>query len=404
MKTNLIRAILGVLALAFATPVLLHAQAPTAPAQSASELSAAQLDQLLAPIALYPDELVGQILMAATYPIEVVAATRWMQDSNNARLKGDELTAALADKDWDPSVKSLIPFPQVLRMLDERLDWMQKLGDAFIAQQADVMDSVQRLRRQAEAAGTLKSSPQQTVTTQDQTITVEPANPNVVYVPVYDPTVVYGAWPYPDYPPYYFPPPPGFIFGPPIWPGFWWGPVIEIGFFRSYWGWDHFDWGRHRIGIDHDRFDRIDAHRPPFTGDTWQHDPYHRRGVAYRDPGSIAKFGRPVTGSPDARRVFRGYEGATGVATPRTFVKPGTTGAPTTQGTLSKQTPTIQRPPATAFEGIGRGPDIRAQSERGHASQQMIAPRSTGPSFSAPRSSGGAPQGGRSSGGGALRR
>ena len=96
------------------------------------------------------------------------------------------------------------PFPQILRMMDDRLDWMQKLGDAFLAQQDEVMDSVQRLRRQAEEAGTLQSSPQQTVTTQDQTITVEPANPNVVYVPVYDPTVVYGPWPYPDYPPYYF--------------------------------------------------------------------------------------------------------------------------------------------------------------------------------------------------------
>jgi hypothetical protein len=144
--------------------------------------------------------------MASTYPLEVVEAARWVEDPNNARLKGDQLAAALQGKDWDPSVKSLAPFPQILRMMDDRLDWMQKLGDAFLAQQNEVMDSVQRLRRQAEEAGTLQSSPQQTVTTQDQTITVEPANPNVVYVPIYDPTVVYGAWPYPDYPPYYFPP------------------------------------------------------------------------------------------------------------------------------------------------------------------------------------------------------
>jgi hypothetical protein len=145
------------------------------------------------------------------------------------------------------------------------------------------MDSVQRLRRQAEEAGTLQSSPQQTVTTQDQTITVEPANPNVVYVPVYDPTVVYGAWPYPDYPPYYFPPS-GFVFGPPVWPGFWWGPVIDIGFVAPYWRWHHFDWDHHRIRIDRDRFYRIEGHHRPIVDDTWQHDQYHRRGVAYRDP------------------------------------------------------------------------------------------------------------------------
>ena len=229
MKASLIRLIMGILAFAAIAPASLDAQTSAPPAQAAPLYTAAQLDQLLAPVALYPDQLLGQILMASTYPLEVVEAARWVEDPNNARLKGDQLAAALQDKDWDPSVKSLAPFPQILRMMDDRLDWMQKLGDAFLAQQNEVMDSVQRLRRQAEEAGTLQSSPQQTVTTQDQTITVEPANPNVVYVPVYDPTVVYGAWPYPDLPPYYFPPP-GFVSGPPVWPGFWWGPVIDIGF------------------------------------------------------------------------------------------------------------------------------------------------------------------------------
>jgi len=403
MKANLFRAAIGVLALAIAAPVLLHAQAQTAPTQSATQFTTAQLDQLLAPIALYPDELVGQILMASTYPLEVVEAERWVQDPNNAKLKGDPLATALQDKDWDPSVKALIPFPQVLRMMDERLDWLQKLGDAFLAQQADVMDSVQRLRRQAEAAGTLKSSPQQTVTTQDQTVTVEPANPNVVYVPVYDPTVVYGAWPYPDYPPYYFPPPPGFVFGPPFWPGFWWGPEIDVGFFGPFWGWDHFDWDHRRIRIDHDRFDRIAGHRPPFAGDTWQHDSYHRRGVAYRDPGTIAKFGRPVTGSPDLRRNYRGYESGPGTA-PTTLVRPNASAGPTPKGALSNGPTTIQQPQGSLFGRFGSGADARAQSERGHASQQMMVPRSSGPSFSAPRSSGGGSQGGRSSGGGGPRR
>jgi hypothetical protein len=311
------------------------------------------------------------------------------------------LAAALQDKDWDPSVKSLAPFPQILRMMDDRLDWMQKLGNAFLAQQNEVMDSVQRLRRQAEEAGTLQSSPQQTVTRQDQTITLEPANPNVVYVPVYDPTVVYGAWPYPDYPPYYFPPP-GFVFGPPVWPGFWWGPVIDI--VVPYWRWDRFDWDHHRIRIDRDRFYRIEGHHRPIVGDTWQHDPYHRRGVAYRDPGTAIQSGRSVSAPPDARRAYRGYESGSGIAPLNELGRPSTTGWAGTQGALPNRLPTIQRPQGTVFEGYGQGPDIRAQSERGHANQQMIVPRGPSPSYSAARSSGGVSRGGTPSGGGMLRR
>jgi Protein of unknown function (DUF3300) len=294
------------------------------------------------------------------------------------------------------------PFPQILRMMDDRLDWMQKLGDAFLAQQDEVMDSVQRLRRQAEEAGTLQSSPQQTVTTQDQTITVEPANPNVVYVPVYDPTVVYGAWPYPDYPPYYFAQP-SFVFGPPVWPGFRWGPVIDIGFFAPYCGWDHFDWEHHRIRIDRDRFYRIEGHHRPIVGDTWQHDPYHRRGVAYRDPGTATQFGRSVSAPPDARRAYRGYESGW-IAPFNEPRSPSTTGGAATEGTLPNRLPTIQRPQGTVFDGYGHGPDSRAQSERGHANQQMIVPRGPSPSYSAPRSSGGVSIGGTPSGGGMLRR
>jgi Protein of unknown function (DUF3300) len=168
MKASLIRLIMGILAVAAIAPSSLDAQTSAPPAQAAPLYTTAQLDQLLAPVALHPDQLLGQILMASTYPLEVVEAARWVEDPNNARLKGDQLAAALQDKDWDPSVKSLAPFPQILRMMDDRLDWMQKLGDAFLAQQDEVMDSVQRLRRQAEEAGTLQSSPQQTVTTQDQ--------------------------------------------------------------------------------------------------------------------------------------------------------------------------------------------------------------------------------------------
>ena len=177
MRTNLIRLAVVILALVTGASALSQspAPAPAPQAPTAPTLSQAQLDQLLAPVALYPDELVSKVLMASTYPLEVVQAARWVQDAGHAKLKGDQLAAALQSEDWDPSVKSLVPFPQILGMMNERLDWMQKLGDAFLSQPDDVTDSVQRLRRQAQAAGTLKSSPQQVVTDQDQTITVEPA-------------------------------------------------------------------------------------------------------------------------------------------------------------------------------------------------------------------------------------
>ncbi len=267
-------------------PVQLAQQSNPAPTYAAQ-----QLDQLLAPIALYPDPLLAQILMAATYPLEIVEAARWVQDPNNARLRGDQLDAALQPQDWDPSVKSLVPFPQILQMMNSKLDWTQALGNAFLAQQADVMDSVQRLRAQAQAAGTLQSGPQETVSTQGQTIVIEPASPELVYVPYYDPRLVYGAWGYPDYPPIYFPPPPNYAYvaGPRIFFG------VGFGIIGVLWGWDRWDWGRHDIYIDPDRYNRINNYaivhdnRPRYTANTWQHDPAHRRGVPYSDPGRSAK-------------------------------------------------------------------------------------------------------------------
>ena len=375
---GLLRVLFGVVALAAVAPGPIYAQGTPAAApsaQAALAYSQAQLDQLLAPIALYPDALAAQILAASTYPLEVIEAYRWQQESGHANLKGDQLDAALQDEDWDPSVKSLIPFPQVLRMMNDRLDWMQQLGDAFLSQPGDVMDSIQRLRRAAEKAGTLKSSPQQTVTTQDQDIVIAPANPDSVYVPVYDPTVVYGVWPYPAYPPYYWWPP-DFVYGPAFWPGWWWWwPAVAVGYYGYYWGWGHCDWHHHRIYVDHRRYDHIHGPHPyPISGDTWQHDPYHRRGVSYRDPVTAAKYGRSLA-APDARHSFRGFQPPSG--------------------------PTTQAP----FGGYGSGASARAQSERGRSSQQTIAPRTTAPSVSAPRSysapgGGGHPPSGGGFGGG----
>ena len=168
-----------------------------------------EIEQFVAPIALYPDSLIAQILMASTYPLEVVSAARWSKA--NPSVKDKALEDAMQKQTWDASVKSLTAFPNVLAMMNEKLDMTQKLGDAFLGQQKEVLDAIQRLRTKAQAAGNLKSSKEQTVSTAQEAgttvIKIEPANPQVVYVPTYNPTVVYGAWPYPAYPPYaYYPP------------------------------------------------------------------------------------------------------------------------------------------------------------------------------------------------------
>ena len=180
----------------------------------AKKLTEAQLAALVAPIALYPDPLVSQVLMASTYPLEVAEAYNWQQ--TNSRLSGSALNSALQQQNWDPSVKSLVSFPPVLGMLGTQLNWTQSLGNAVLAQQSDVMTAIQDLRAKAKATGALKSNAQQTVTTQgsgtSQTIIIQPANPQVVYVPTYNPSVVYGTWGYPAYPPYsYYPP--GYVAG-----------------------------------------------------------------------------------------------------------------------------------------------------------------------------------------------
>ena len=175
---------------------------------SAKTFTEAELDQMLAPIALYPDSLLAQILLAATFPDQVAEASAWLKA--NPDLKGDAFNDALDKMNWDLSVKALAPFPQVLAMMVEQAGWTQKLGEAFMAQESDVTASVQRLRSKAYAAGNLKSSAQQQVVVKGDTYEIAPTNPEVVYVPSYDPTVIYGSWGWPAYPPYaYF----------PVWPG-----------------------------------------------------------------------------------------------------------------------------------------------------------------------------------------
>src|SRR5271167_2632747 len=218
-----------------AAPAPSSAAVPPA-ASPASLLTNAQLAQLVAPIALYPDPLLAQILMASTYPLEVVEAARWVKIPASQALTGDAPTSALQAQSWDPSVKALVPFPRVLENLSDQLQWTDQLGNAFLAQQADLMAAVQSLRREAMAAGNLKQTPQCrcVIQTSGEAISILPAEPQAVCVPVYSP-VVYGAWPYPAYPPYSFPIPAGFAYEPGFWIGF--GPPVVLASFGPFWGW-----------------------------------------------------------------------------------------------------------------------------------------------------------------------
>lgn len=287
-------------------------------------LTQAQLEQVLAPIALFPDDLLMQMLMAATYPLEVVQAKRWLGQGQNASLRGDALTQALVAQSWDPSVKSLLPFPDVLAMMNDRLDWTQQLGDAVLAQQEDVMNAIQVLRGRAQAAGMLQSGPQQTVNvTQNvtvapaqgavvapppQIITIAPTQPNTVFVPAYDPNVVFGTWPHAGYPPTYFPPPVGWGVGNALLTGMAFaGGVAIVG---SLWGWGSPNWGRGDINVNANRYNNINVNRNQITGNRWQHDASHRHGVAYRNDAVRDRVGanRPAGGRDraQAREQFRG--------------------------------------------------------------------------------------------------
>jgi hypothetical protein len=302
-------------ALLLAVPRAASAQTPP-PAQPASApaqqqlLNNAQLDSLLAPIALYPDALLSEVLMASTYPLEVVEADRWL-DSNKS-LKGDALKAAVDKQSWDDSVKSLTATPDVLDMMSNQLSWTQQLGDAVLAQQPDVMDSIQRLRTKAQANNKLASNQQQTVTTEQQggqqVIAIAPTDPDTLYVPYYDPSVVYGAWPYPDYPAYpYYWPAPGYIAGGVIATGIAFGAGYALGRWVSNgnrWG-GGFNWGNNNINVNR-TVNNIG------NNNNWTHNPAHRQGVRYNNANVAAKFGgngAHISGGAQNRIDFRGRNG-----------------------------------------------------------------------------------------------
>jgi hypothetical protein len=302
------------------------AQTEAAPAKDAAtpaytQQTAEQLQQLVAPIALYPDSLVAQVLAASTFPEQVVEADRWVQAHPD--LKGDDLGKAVDPQPWDPSVKALAAFPSVLGNMDKNLSWTSSLGDAYYNQQQDVMDAVQVMRKKAQDSGNLKTTPQQTVATQDSDITIEPADPEVVYVPAYNPWLVYGypvvAWP--GWYPY-----PGIWFGGPYLS---FGIGFPIGWFGGFgWGWGHwgFDWHNHYARFNGGRY---------YSGSRTF---YNRSAV-----GRAGFAGRPGAGS----RPFEGNrQAARGYAAPR-----GQSGVR-----------------SGAFSGYGHGGQTRSYSSRGSSS------------------------------------
>ena len=396
----------------------------------AQKFSQAQLDQILAPIALYPDPLLAQIFIASTYPLEVVVADRWANQNKN--LKGDELDAALSKQPWDASVKALVPVPDVLSMMSQKLDWTQMVGDAFLAQQGDVMDTVQKLRKRASDAGNLKSTEQQKVIAEQQIIRIEPANPSTVYVPVYDPLWVYGPWWWPYYPPYaVYPYPPGVYLAP----GFiWFGVGLFVG---AYWGsWGYWGWHNHAFYVNRNYYAHGGyggavgrgfaagssnvaatggAAGRGFATQAWTHDPAHRGGVAYRDQATRERFGQQANrAAVESRRNFRGYEGnwiergaragtTTGASTAagrstsaanrtgrpdsvasrtgRTSARPDVATAPSSagrqaQGGAVQRSTSGQSRSGQVFDGIGRGSEVQRQSSWGRES--LNAARSSG--------------------------
>ena len=428
------------------------ASASTSPSR-AQGLSNEQIDALVAPIALYSDALLAQVLIASTYPAEVAQAGQWAKQ--NSGLQGTQVNAALEQQTWDPSVKALVQVPSVLEQMNSKMDWTQQIGDAFLAQQDAVMASVQRLRSLAQDAGTLMTTEQQTVVTQgtgpSQTIVIEQPNPQVMYVPSYNPTTVYGAWPYPSYPPYpYYPP--GYAFGS----GLAWGAGFAIG--AAVWD-NAFDWNNNDININANRNDftnintnrsnNLNSNRTNANSQRWEHNSANRRGTNYRDTATRERYGKTNSAAADARRNSRGFDqsrtanqlgqqraGQAGQQRPNSAQlsqqlgqqraggagqagqRPNTSqlsqqlgqqrgnqgnqfGQQRGNQQLASNRSNLERSgQASSFDGVRNGGTAQAHSARGNSSRQAMAQNASARGGSVNRSGGG---GGRAAGGGGGR-
>jgi hypothetical protein len=372
--------------------------APPPPPAPGTMLSPDQLDDLVAPIALYPDELVSQVLVATTYPLEVVQAYQFLQ--KNPGLNGPALTQAAQQQNWDPSVQALVVFPDVLKRLNDDITWTSNLGNAFLAQQQDVMDAVQRMRQKAQQAGKLQSTPQQSVTVVDQGgapyIDIEPVDPAVIYVPVYDPAWIWGPavwYPYPRW--YWGPRPVGLFFG--------FGPAINVGFFFgggwhgwAGWGW-HPGWGNRTVVVNNTFIHTYNFNTTRVTNvhgtAVWQHDPEHRQGVPYANQTMNDRYRsaqrQNLAPRPTVEQTRQGFQSQ---PQERFGNRPAPQNPQPQERMGNRQVPQNTPQSRGAFGGMDNGRSAQTHAEHGYGSlgpqRSAPAPR---PSFSAPRS---APSGG----------
>jgi hypothetical protein len=405
---KVVRQALGLVCVPLLAGGLLVAQQPPPPAQpSAPLLSPQQLDTLVAPVALYPDRLLGQVLAACTYPLEVAEAAQWQQ--RNSNLQGAQLVDAARQQNWDPSIQALVVFPDVLTRLASDIRWTTDIGNAFLAQQADVMTAVQRMRAQARAAGKLQSNSQQTVTTEadgDQSaIDIQPANPEVVYVPYYNPQYIWGPPVYGYYPPwdyldigYGF----GYGFGPGIYIGGFFGGLGWGG-----WGWG-FNWFHHSLFLNAGFFGHYGFGGYGYArGGVWAHNASHRMGVAYSNRALNSRYGAvstasarssfagsrynsaPRTGAAQAGGWSRfGQSGSAASRGPQNTYRSGQTygagsgyrGSPSYGGSYGNRAASGYRP-SPSYGGNGgyrAAPTYRSSPSSGGSAHASSAPRSSG--------------------------
>ena len=313
-------AILCTISLASGNPTYIAQDPNQAPP---SRISNDQLDAMVTPIALYPDGLVGQVLVASTYPLEIVQLNQWLE--KNKGLTGKALTDAVEKQPWDPSVQAMATFPDVVKNMTENVKWTADLGNAFLAQQGDVMDAIQRMRTRAQQSGNLQSTQQQTVQTRVEdnktVVVIEPSNPEVVYVPTYDPVAVWGAPVAYPYPPVYYPP--GYVATGLI--SFGVGMAIGAAWGGGGWGWGC-GWGGSNININnnnafinHYNSNRVNGgNRYAGNGNSWQHNPAHRGGAPYGDRSTAQRFGgSTAAGRQDAVRQNAGRMQQNGIGNAR---------------------------------------------------------------------------------------
>ena len=342
--------------------------------QAQSNFSQPELEQMLAPIALYPDALLSQILMASTYPTEVVAASNWLK--SNPGLKGAAAVQAAQSQQWDISVKSLLPFPQVLGTMESKQDWTTNLGNAFLGQEKEVMDTVQSLRRKAMAAGYLKSDNRVKVVDQNQLISINLVSPTAVYVPYYNPTIVYGTWWAPAYAPVYWAPWPGYAVAPGY-HGWAWAPVATVVTVGILYG--AFNWHSRSVHYGRDvGYWRGHYHYDHYRGRTsWRHDPSHRGATPYRHTTVNQRYGHAATNKTTVVGAKPGTVTRTGAKSGTVTRTTGPTGSKVKSTTTTRTTTTKARTGATGTKTVKTKTTVRSTNVKPAATTRAAPTRVT---------------------------